>query len=153
MNGVNAVWHILGLCKSVFIAHKVVLFGILCICIRTGGFQINLKFSAYFGRFNLCAAVVGMLDDRNISLYYVLCDSHRNEITFNCVFFRLSAYRMNSRIKQISFGGRNLLNRIISADILLCLEISVFIGRIGIHELAVLVQSVNCSRKRSVALC
>jgi len=152
MHGVNSVWHILGLCKSVFIARQVITFCFNSICIRTGGFQINLKFSSHFWSFYLSRAVIGMLDDRNIALYYVLCDSHRNWITFNCVFFRLSAYRMNSRIKQISRGGRNLLNSVVSADILFCLEISVFIGRIGIDKLAVLVQSVNCSRKRSVAL-
>ena len=86
-----------------------------------------------------------MLDDRNIALYYVLCDNHRNWITFNCVFFRLSAYGINSCIEEITLTWRNLLNRIISADILLCLEISVFIGCVGVHQLAVTVNAVNCT--------
>ena len=54
---------------------------------------------------------------------------------------------------EIALAWRNFLNSVVSADILFCLEISVFIGRIGIGKLAVLVQSVNCSHKRSVALC
>ena len=60
---------------------------------------------------------------------------------------------MNSHIKQISRGGRNLLNCVISADILLGLEISVFICGVGVNKRSVTVNAVNCACKSTVALC
>ena len=63
MHSVNAVWHILCLCKAVFIASQMITLCFSSISITACALEINLKFSADFGRFDLSRAVVRMLDD------------------------------------------------------------------------------------------
>lgn len=63
MHGVHAVGQVLALGKAVSIAGQIVPLRILCRLIAAGRFQIDGKNRAFFGRFNLCVAVVGVLDD------------------------------------------------------------------------------------------
>ena len=145
MHGVNSVWHILGLCKSVFIARQVITFCFNSICIRTRRFQIHFKFSSHFWSFYLSRAVIGMLDHCDISLDYVLSDNHRDWVMLNCIILSLCTDRIYRFIEKISLTWRNLLNRVITADILLCLEISASICCVGVNKRSVTVNAINCA--------
>ena len=64
MNGVNAVRHVLALSKTVFIADKIILFGILGCFVAAGGLEINGEFRAFFRSLDLSLTVIGVFDDK-----------------------------------------------------------------------------------------
>lgn len=68
MNGVNTVWQVFCGCIAVFVTHKVITLGIFGGVIAACGFQIYRKFSADLRRFNLCFAVVRVLNQSDIAL-------------------------------------------------------------------------------------
>ena len=57
MDGVDAVRHIFGLGKAVFITGEIITLGSLCAIIGASGFQVHSKLCAAFGCFNLCFTV------------------------------------------------------------------------------------------------
>ena len=68
MDGINAVRHILCLTKAVFITDdNITLIGI-GVCIAASGFQVDFKFCSFFGCFNLCFPIVGVLNQGDIAL-------------------------------------------------------------------------------------
>lgn len=72
MDGVDAVRHILGLCKAVFVTGEIITLGSLCAIIGACDFQIHGKLSTIFGSFNLCFTVIGVLNNGDIALYDLL---------------------------------------------------------------------------------
>lgn len=53
MDGVDAVRHILGLSKAVFITGEIITLGVLGNLVAACGFQVHSKLCAAFGCFNL----------------------------------------------------------------------------------------------------
>ena len=154
MHGVHAVGQVLALGKAVFIAGQVVPLCILCRFIAAGRFQIDGKNRAFFGRFNLCVAVVGVLDDGDIALLHLLAHSHgRRSVQLNGVIGRLCTDRINGAVQKIALGGADLTNRpVVAADIIAGGELAVLVGVVGIHKLIALIDAVGSTGKRSVAL-
>ena len=154
MRGVHAVGQVLALGKAVFIAGQIVPLRILCRLIAAGRFQIDGKNRAFFGRFNLCVAVVGVLDDGDIALLHLLSHSHgRCSVQLNGVIGRLCTDRINGAVQKIALGGADLTNRpVVAADIIAGGELAVLVGVVGIHKLIALINAVGGTGKRSVAL-
>ena len=153
MDGVDAVRHILGLGKAVFITGEIITLGSLCAIIGACGFQIHGKLSTIFGCFDLRITVIGVLDDGDIALYdllsYIIC----RLIMLHCIELRLCADLMDGGIKQITLRGSDLSHRpVVIADILLGNELSVFVGGVGIHKGFALIDAVNSTGKRSITL-
>ena len=154
MHSVHAVGQVLTLGKAVFIAGQVVPLCILCRLIAAGRFQIDGKNRAFFGRFNLCVAVIRVLDDGDIALLHLLGYSHsRCSVQLNGVIGRLCTDRINGAVQQIALGGADLTNRpVVAADIIAGGELAVLVGVVGIHKLIALIDAVCGTGKRSVAL-
>ena len=154
MHGVHAVGQVLALGKAVFIAGQIVPLRILCRLIAAGRFQIDGKNRAFFGRFNLCVAVIRVLDDGDIALLHLLGYSHsRCSVQLNGVIGRLCTDRINGAVQQIALGGTDLTNRpVVAADIIAGGELAVLVGVVSIHKLIALIDAVGSTGKRSVAL-
>ena len=154
MHGVHAVGQVLALGKAVFIAGQIVPLRILCRLIAAGRFQIDGKNRAFFGRFNLCVAVIRVLDDGDIALLHLLGNSHsRRSAQLNGVIGRLCTDRINGAVQKIALGGADLTNRpVVAADIIAGGELAVLVGVVGIHKLIALINAVGGTGKRSVAL-
>ena len=154
MHGVHAVGQVLALGKAVFIAGQIVPLRILCRLIAAGRFQIDGKNRAFFGRFNLCVAVIRVLDDGDIALLHLLGNSHsRCSVQLNGVIGRLCTDRINGAVQKIALGGADLTNRpVVAADIIAGGELAVLVGVVGIHKLIALINAVGGTGKRSVAL-
>ena len=153
MDGVDAVRHILGLCKAVFVTGEIITLGSLCAIIGACGFQIHGKLSTIFGCFDLRITVIGVLDDGDIALYdllsYIIC----RLIMLHGIELRLCADLMDGGIKQITLRGSDLSHRpVVIADILLGNELPVFVGGVGIHKGFALIDAVNSTGKRSITL-
>ncbi len=67
MHRVDAVGHILGLSKAVLITGQHIALGFLCRVVAACGLEIDCEHRAVFRCFNLCVAVVCVLDDGNIA--------------------------------------------------------------------------------------
>ena len=154
MHGIHAVGQVLALGKAVFIAGQIVPLRILCRLIAAGRFQIDGKNRAFFGRFNLCVAVIRVLDDGDIALLHLLGNSHsRRSVQLNGVIGRLCTDRINGAVQKIALGGADLTNRpVVAADIIAGGELAVLVGVVGIHKLIALINAVGGTGKRSVAL-
>ena len=154
MHGIHAVGQVLALGKAVFIAGQIVPLRILCRLIAAGRFQIDGKNRAFFGRFNLCVAVVGVLDDGDIALLHLLGNSHgRRSVQLNGVIGRLCTDRINGAVQKIALGGADLTNRpVVAADIIAGGELAVLVGVVSIHKLIALIDAVGGTGKRGVAL-
>ena len=154
MHGIHAVGQVLALGKAVFIAGQIVPLRILCRLIAAGRFQIDGKNRAFFGRFNLCVAVIRVLDDGDIALLHLLGNSHsRRSVQLNGVIGRLCTDRINGAVQQIALGGADLTNRpVVAADIIAGGELAVLVGVVSIHKLIALIDAVGGTGKRSVAL-
>ena len=154
MHGIHAVGQVLALGKAVFIAGQIVPLRILCRLIAAGRFQIDGKNRAFFGRFNLCVAVIRVLDDGDIALLHLLGNSHsRRSVQLNGVIGRLCTDSINGAVQQIALGGADLMNRpVVAADIIAGGELAVLVGVVGIRKLIALINAVGGTGKRSVAL-
>ena len=155
MHGIHAVGQILALGKAIFIAGQIVPLTIFGGFIAAGRFQIDGKNRAFFGRFNLCVAVIRVLDDGDIALLHLLAHSHsRRSVRLNGVIGRLCTDRINGAVQQITLGGGDLTNRpVVAADIIAGGELAVLVGVVGIHKLIALIDAVGSTGKRSIPLC
>ena len=154
MDGVDAVRHILGLGKAVFVAGEKVTLGVLGNLVAASGFQMHRKLCAAFGCFDLRITVIGVLDDGDIALCDLLGHIICRPIMLHGIKLRLCTDLMNGGVKQIALGGCDLSHRpVVIADILLGNELPVFVGGVGINNGFALIDAVNSTGKRSVALC
>ena len=153
MDGVNAVRHILGLSKAVFVTGEIITLGSLCAIIGASGFQMHRKLGTIFGCFDLRITVIGVLDDGDIALCDLLGHIICRLIMLHGIKLRLCTDLMNGGIKQIALGGCDLPHRpVVIADILLSNELPVFVGGVGIHKGFALIDAVNSTGKRSITL-
>ena len=153
MDGVNAVRHILGLSKAVFVTGEIITLGSLCAIIGASGFQMHRKLGTIFGCFDLRITVIGVLDDGDIALCDLLGHIICRLIMLHGIKLRLCTDLMNGGIKQIALGGCDFSHRpVVIADILLSNELPVFVGGVGIHKGFALIDAVNSTGKRSIAL-
>lgn len=135
MDGVDAVRHILGLCKAVFVTGEIITLGSLCAIIGACGFQIHGKLSTIFGCFDLRFAVIGVLNNGDIALCDLLGHIICRLIMLHGIKLRLCTDLMDGGIKQIALGGCDLSHRpVVIADILLGNELPVFVGGVGINK-------------------
>ena len=102
MDGVDAVRHILGLGKAVFVAGEIITLGVLGNLVAACGFQVHSKLCAAFGCFNLCFTVIGVLDDGDITLCDLLGHIICRLIVLHGIKLRLCADLMDGGIKQIT---------------------------------------------------
>ena len=153
MDGVDAVRHILGLSKAVFITGEIITLGVLGDLVAACGFQVHSKLCPAFGCFNLRITVIGVLDDGDITLYDLLGHIICRLIMLHGIKLRLCTDLMNGGIKQIALGGCDLSHRpVVIADILLGNELPVFVGGVGINKGFTLIDAVNSTGKRSITL-
>ena len=153
MDGVDAVRHILGLGKAVFITGEIITLGVLGNLVAACGFQVHSKLCAAFGRFNLRITVIGVLNDGNIALCDLLGHIICRLIMLHGIKLRLCTDLMDGGIKQIALGGCDFSHRpVVIADILLGNELSVLVGGVGIHKGFALIDAVNSTGKRSITL-
>ena len=153
MDGVDAVRHILCLSKADFITGKIITLGVLGNLVAACGFQVHSKLCTAFGCFDLRFAVIGVLDDGDIALCDLLGHIICRLIMLHGIKLRLCTDLMNGGIKQIALGGCDLSHRpVVIADILLGNELPVFVGGVGIHKGFALIDAVNSTGKRSIAL-
>ena len=154
MNGIYAVRHILCLTEAVFITDNDISFIFFC-CVKTAGrFEIDFKGCTVFRCFNLCFAVIGVLDNGDIAFHnlfgYIICGL----IVFHSIELRFSTDLMDCTIEQITLGRRDFTDcPVIITDIFLCGKLPVLIRNIFVHKGFALIDTVNCSGKGSVALC
>ena len=154
MHGIHAVGQVLTLGKAVFIAGQVVPLCILCRLIAAGRFQIDGEYCTLLGSFDLCIAVIRVLDDGDIALLYLLGNSHsRRSVQLNGVIGRLCTDRINGAVQKIALGGADLTNRpVVAADIIAGGELAVLVGIVGVHLLLALENTVGRTGQRGVAL-
>ena len=153
MDGVDAVRHILGLSKAVFVTGEIITLGSLCAIIGACGFQIHGKLSTIFGCFDLRFAVIGVLNNGDIALCDLLGHIICRLIMLHGIKLRLCTDLMDGGIKQIALGGCNLSHRpVVIADILLGNELPIFVGGVGINKGFALIDAVNSTGKRSITL-
>ena len=153
MDGVDTVRHILCLGKAVLIASEDITLGFLCVFKAACRFQIDLKGRSDFGSFNLCFAVIGVFDNSDISLNYLLGYIVGGRVIFHGIKLWLCTDFVNGRVEQVALGRCKLSYRpIVAADIILACKLSVSVRRIGVNEFFALVNAVNRTCKRSVAL-
>ena len=153
MDGVDAVRHILGLSKAVFVTGEIITLGVLGNLVAASGFQMHRKLGTIFGCFDLRITVIGVLDDGDIALYDLLGHIICRLIMLHGIKLRLCTDLMNRGIKQIALGGCDLSHRpVVIADILIGNELPVFVGGVGIHKGFALIDAVNSTGKRSITL-
>ena len=153
MDGINAVRHILGLGKAVFVAGEKVTLGVLGNLVAARGFQMHRKLGTIFGCFDLRITVIGVLDDGDIALYDLLGHIICRLIMLHGIKLRLCTDLMDGGIKQIALGGCDLSHRpVVIADILLSNELPVFVGGVSVHKGFALIDAINSTGKRSVSL-
>ena len=94
-----------------------------------------------------------MLQKRDFSFDDILAHAYRNHIMLDGKIPGLCADLINGFIQQVSFAGHDLPYRPVrTADIFRSRKRAVFICGILIHQLSVLVQTVDGFRKSGVAL-
>ena len=153
MNGIYAVRHILCLSEAVFVADDNISLIFLGSGIVSCGFEVDFKGCTAFRRFNLGFSIVGMLDDGDIALdnllVYIVCSL----IVFHRIKLRFSTDLMDCAVEQITLGRRDFTDcPVIITDIFLCGKLPVLIRNIFVHKGFALINAVNCSGKRSIAL-
>ena len=154
MYGIDTVREHLGLTEAVFITDDHVTLGFFCIVIAAGRRQIDLKLGAGFGRFDLRAAIVGVLDDRNIALDDFFVHIRVDRIQFNGIVLGCRVHIVHGRIQQITLGRCDLTDRpVVAAGIVFGDKISVLVGGICVDQFRTLIHAIDRTAQRCVALC
>ena len=83
MHGVNAVGQLLGLCKAILTCDENVALRFLCSVIAASRPEINFKFCTDFGRLDLRAAVVVVLNNGDLTENDIFGHGHGNGIVLN----------------------------------------------------------------------
>ena len=152
-DGVDTVRHILCLGKAVFITSENISLGFLCSVKAACRLAEHFKCCACFGRFNLRFAVVGMLDNGDIALDDLLGHIICGRVKLHGVKLWLCADPVDCSVKQIALRRADFSDSpIVAAYIILRCKLTVFICRVGVNEFFTLINAVDCTRKRSVAL-
>ena len=97
-NRVNPVWEINALAETIFVADKIIALGFFRRLITARRFQEHFKFRTCFRRFNLCFAIVGMLDNGDIALNDFFRCVNRGIVQFNGIKLRLCAYMIDGGV-------------------------------------------------------
>ena len=152
-DGVDTVRHILCLGKAVFITSENISLGFLCSIKAACRLAEYFKGCACFGRFNLRFAVVGMLDNGDIALDdlfgHIIC----GRVKLHGVKLWLCADPVDCSVKQIALRRADFSDSpIVAAHIILRCKLTVFIGGVGVNEFFALINAVDCTCKRGVAL-
>ena len=93
-----------------------------------------------------------MLHKHDIAFNGCFIQIHRQRVILDGILFGIGAHRVDRIIQQIAFARCDLTDRpAVSAGEIVGQDISVFIGRVGLHQLAVLIHAVNSALKRSVS--
>ena len=94
-----------------------------------------------------------MLDDGNIAFDNLLIHIILCRIIFHGVKLWLCPYMVDCGIQKIALGRGNLTDApIVSADIILRCELTVFVGGVSVNKLLAFINAVNRTCKGSVAL-
>ena len=94
-----------------------------------------------------------MLDDGDIALNDLLIHIICGRVVLNGIKFWLCPYMVDGFIKQIALGRADFTDApIVTADIILGRELSVFIGGVGVNQFLALVDAINRTCQSSVAL-
>ena len=153
MHRINAIGQILGLGKAVLIADEIVAFGFFRFVIAACGFKINRKLRADLRRFDLCAAIVRVLDNGNIALNDDLCCIHGGAVQLDGIKLRLRAHMVACAVQQIALGGVDFADApVIVANIVGGGKLAVCVRGIAVDEGVALIQPVGRACKRGVAL-
>ena len=153
MDGVNAIRQVFCFRIAVLIAYQRVTLALFRIVIAAGTLQIHLKFCALLRRFNLCASVIGVLDDGNAPFDDLLRHVIGRGVQLNGVILRLRPYMVYGFIQKITLGWRNLPDApVIAADIILCSEFPLAVGGVGVDQGVPVINAIHCTRQRCVTL-
>ena len=152
-DGVDTVRHILCLGKAVFITSENISLGFLCGIKAACRLAEHFKGCACFGRFNLRFAVVSMLDNGDIALDDLLGHIICGRIKLHGIKLWFCADLVDCSVEQIALGRADFSDSpIVAAHIILCCKLTAFIGGVGVNQFLTLIDAVDRSRKRSVAL-
>ena len=132
---------------------QIVPFRIPGILIGTGGFQEYFKFRSGLNRLQTGAAVIHVFDEIQAAEDDVLIDIQLFRILLQRILSGCHTEPIDGLIQKISFRGCDLTNiPALAAGIVVGQEISVFISHIGVHELIIAINAVNCSGECGIAL-
>ena len=149
---IGAVGQVLGYAETVLVNGNEVTLRFIGGLIGAGRFEPDLKLCACFRCFDLRIAIVRMLYQHDIAFNGCFIYIHRQRVIFDGILFGIGAYRVDHIIQQIAFARCDLTDRpAVSAGEIVGQNISVFIGRVGLHQLAVQIHTVNSALKRSVS--
>ena len=149
---IGAVGQVFGDAETVLINGNEVTLRFIGGIIGAGRFEPDLKLCARFRRFDLRVAIVRMLYQHDIAFNGCFIYIHCQRVIFDGILFGIGAYRVDRIIQQIAFARCDLTDRPAAfAGEIVSQDISVFIGRVGLHQLAVLIHAVNSALKRSVS--
>ena len=149
---IGAVGQVFGYAEAVRINGNEITLSFIGGIIGAGRFEPDLKLCACFRRFDLRVAIVRMLYQHDIAFNGCFIYIHRQCVIFDGILFGIGAYRVDRIIQQITFARCDLTDRpAASAGEIVSQDISVFIGRVGLHQLAILIHAVNSALKRSVS--
>ena len=95
-----------------------------------------------------------MLYDLNAALFDLFIDTDICGVQLNGILACRCTYRVHGFIQQIPLGRRNLTDcPVITADIICGCEPSLAVGGVSIHQLTALVDTIDGTRQRCIALC
>ena len=150
---INAIRHIFCLGKTVLITDELVTLAFFCLLKAACRFKEYLKDSTFFWSFDACFAVIGMLDNSDISLDNLLIHIIFDRIIFHLIKFWLCTDFMNSRVKKIPLGRTDFSDcPVIAAHIILGRKLTVFVGGVGVNQFFALVNAINRTCQRCVPL-
>ncbi|CDC38762.1 uncharacterized protein BN621_00635 [Clostridium sp. CAG:352] len=153
MHRINAIGQILGLRKTVLITDEIVALGFFRRVIAACGFKINRKLRAGFGRFDLCAAIVRVLDNGDIALDDGFDHIQGGAVQLDGIKLRLRAHMVACAVQQIALGGVDFADTPVRiTDIIAGGKLTVCVRGIAVDEGVALIQPIGRACKRGVAL-
>ena len=138
---------------SMLVGNQVVPFRIPRIFVRSRSLQIHLKFRSGLNRLQTGAAVIHMFDEIQAAEDDVLMDIQLFRVLLQRILSGRHTEPIDGLIQKISFRGCDLTDvPPLAAGIVVSPEIPVFIRHIGVHELIITINAVNCSGECGIAL-
>ena len=138
---------------SMFIGNQVVPFRIPGILVRSRDLQIHLKFRSSLNRLQTGTAVIHVFDEIQAAEDDVLIDIQLFRVLLQRILSGRHTEPIDGFIQKISFRGCDLTDvPPLAAGIVVSQEIPVFIRHIGVHELIITINAVDCSGECGITL-
>ena len=138
---------------SMLVSNQVVPFRIPGIFVRSRRLQIHLKFRSGLDCLQTGAAVIHVFDEIQAAEDDVLIDIQLFRVLLQRILSRRHTEPIDGFIQKIAFRGRDLTNvPPLAARVVVGQKISIFVCHIGVHELIITIDTINCSCECGIAL-